>query len=326
MRISILGSGAWGTALAVTCASRHAVRLASRDAAHSEQLASQRENHRYLPGIRLPDELNCVAGFAAAARGADLVVLATPVAGLRDACLSIRDDVPQAVVWLCKGIEEDSHALPHAIVEATLSGVPAAVLSGPSFAREVAMGLPTALTAASREASLARRCVEAFHAQALRVYTSDDVTGVEVGGAVKNVLAIATGISDGLALGDNARAALMTRGLSEMMRLGVALGGRVETLMGLTGMGDLILTCTGVQSRNRRVGLALGAGRELAGVLDELGHVAEGVRCARGVRELARAHGIEMPIVEAVCAVVFEGVAPRQAVSALLARAARAER
>jgi len=215
--------------------------------------------------------------------------------------------------------------LPHQVVAEVLPGVAGAVLSGPSFAQEVAAGLPTALTVAALSDELALRTVAAFHHHALRVYRSTDVVGVEIGGAVKNILAIATGIADGLALGLNARAALITRGLSEMMRLGVALGGQPETLMGLTGVGDLILTCTGALSRNRKVGLALADDRPLADILADLGHVAEGVRCARVVRDLARSRGVEMPITEAVCQVMFEGLPARDAVGQLLARAARTE-
>jgi len=252
-------------------------------------------------------------------------VIATPVAGLREVCTALRSQPVVNIVWLCKGLEQATGCLPHQVVAELLPEVPAGVLSGPSFAQEVANGLPCALTVASSDAALAMRVVEAFHHGALRVYRSDDVVGVEVGGAVKNILAIATGIADGLELGMNARAALITRGLSEMMRLGVALGGRAESLIGLTGVGDLILTCTGALSRNRCVGIALASGRPLEQILVELGHVAEGVRCARAVRDLARGRGIEMPITEAVCDVMFDGLSPRDAVSALLARAARSE-
>jgi glycerol-3-phosphate dehydrogenase (NAD(P)+) len=325
MRITIIGAGAWGTALAVAMAPWNAVTLYVRDAGQFGALDAARENQRYLPGITLPDQLGLSNQFEASIVQAELLVLATPVAGLREVCTRLKRCAISNVVWLCKGLEEGRNALPHQVVAEVLPGIPAAVVSGPSFAQEVARLLPAALTVASTDAQLAMRVVEGLHHGALRVYRSDDVVGVEVGGAVKNILAIATGIADGLQLGANARAALITRGLAEMMRLGVALGGRSETLMGLTGVGDLILTCTGDLSRNRRVGMALAGGRTLADVLAHLGHVAEGVRCARAVRELARAKGVDMPITEAVCSVMFEEVSPRDAVGALMGRAARAE-
>jgi glycerol-3-phosphate dehydrogenase (NAD(P)+) len=242
--------------------------------------------------------------------------------------------VPAQFVWLCKGFEARTQLLPHQVVAQVLGdGGPGAswsgaggALSGPSFAREVAAGLPVALTVASTSPACRDLTVQAFHHGAMRIYTGDDVVGVEVGGAVKNVLAIATGIADGLGLGLNARAALITRGLAEMSRLGVALGGRAETFTGLTGLGDLILTATGDLSRNRTVGMQLAGGRTLAQILAELGHVAEGVLCARAVLALATRHQVEMPITEAVCAVLFDERAPRDVVGALLRRDARAER
>jgi glycerol-3-phosphate dehydrogenase (NAD(P)+) len=250
------------------------------------------------------------------------------VAGLRGLFKAMRDagKVPAHVVWLCKGFEADSQLLPHQVVAAELPGHGSnGVLSGPSFAREVGQKLPVALTVASASATCRERTVEAFHHGAMRIYTGDDIVGVEVGGAVKNVLAIATGIADGLGLGLNARAALITRGLAEMSRLGVTLGGRAETFTGLTGLGDLILTATGDLSRNRTVGMQLASGRTLDDILGALGHVAEGVRCAQAVLAIARAHAIDMPITQAVCAVLFDGVAPRDAVSALLRRDSKAE-
>jgi glycerol-3-phosphate dehydrogenase (NAD(P)+) len=247
---------------------------------------------------------------------------------LRGLFQAMRDagKVPAHVVWLCKGFEADTQLMPHQVVAAELAGHGSnGVLSGPSFAREVGQGLPVALTIASASAACRERTVAALHHGAMRIYTGDDVVGVEVGGAVKNVLAIATGIADGLGLGLNARAALITRGLAEMSRLGVMLGGRAETFTGLTGLGDLILTATGDLSRNRTVGMQLAAGRTLDDILGALGHVAEGVRCAQAVLAIARAHSIDMPITQAVCAVLFDGVAPRDAVNALLRRDAKAE-
>ncbi|HEX3634146.1 MAG TPA: NAD(P)H-dependent glycerol-3-phosphate dehydrogenase, partial [Paraburkholderia sp.] len=257
-----------------------------------------------------------------------LCVVAAPVAGLRALCRNMRElgIVPAHIVWLCKGFEADTQCLPNEVVAAELPQQASnGTLSGPSFAREVGQGLPVALTIASASATLGERTVAAFHHGAMRIYTGDDVIGVEVGGAVKNVLAIATGIADGLGLGLNARAALITRGLAEMSRLGVALGGHAETFTGLTGLGDLILTATGDLSRNRTVGIQLATGRSLTDILAALGHVAEGVRCARAVLALAESRGIEMPITHAVCRVLFEDVAPRDAVHALLSRDAKAE-
>jgi glycerol-3-phosphate dehydrogenase (NAD(P)+) len=326
MNITILGAGAWGSALGIALAERHAVTLWARDAAQRAALAATRRS-RYLSELPIPGNVRIADDAPAAIRACELVLVATPTAGLRAAVGLVRDagkEVP--VVWGCKGFEQSSALLPHQIVaEALHAGAPAGALSGPSFALEVARGLPTALTLAAADARLARDLARALHQPRLRVYYSDDVAGVEVGGAVKNVMAIATGIADGLGLGQNARAALITRGLAELTRLGVALGGRPETFTGLTGAGDLILTCTGDLSRNRRVGLALGAGEALDAILARLGHVAEGVYTARAVDRLARERAIDMPITRAVCAVLFEGVAPAAAVERLLARDPRSE-
>lgn len=332
MKVAVLGAGAWGTALAGHLAQAHDTLLWARDGALVDTLRKTHENARYLAGVSLPDtlkyETDLTTALEHASGEADLVVLGTPVAGLRDTLRTMRDmgRVPAHFVWLCKGFEADSQLMPHQVVAAELPDHASnGVLSGPSFAREVGDGLPVALTVASASADCRERTLAAFHHRAMRIYTGDDVVGVEVGGAVKNVLAIATGISDGLGLGLNARAALITRGLAEMTRLGVTLGGRAETFTGLTGLGDLILTATGDLSRNRTVGKQLASGRTLDDILGALGHVAEGVRCARAVAAIARAHRIDMPITEAVCDVLFEGVAPRDAVSALLRRDAKAE-
>lgn len=333
MKVAVLGAGAWGTALAAHLALKHDTVLWARDPALIAELAAKHENEHYLRGVALPAALRYETSLATAlAHAADdqsLVVIATPVAGLRALCRAMRDEahcVAAHLVWVCKGFEADTQLLPHQVVAAELAGHPSiGVLSGPSFAREVASGLPAALTVASTSAACRERTLAAFHHGAMRIYTGDDVVGVEVGGAVKNVLAIATGIADGLALGMNARAALITRGLAEMSRLGVALGGRPETFTGLTGLGDLILTATGDLSRNRTVGLQLAQGRTLDDILLALGHVAEGVRCAKAVLAIAQSHGVDVPITQAVCAVLFDGVAPRAAVDALLRRDARAE-
>lgn len=325
MRISVVGAGAWGTALALVTARRHDVTLCARSADQAASLTRSRENARYLPGFALPSSLAIESDLARATEGAELIILATPVAGLRATGEALAPLDPRQVVWVCKGLEASTEWLPHQVIDDVLPGVPAAVLSGPSFASEVAAGLPVALTAASVDEVLAERIVHTLHGGPIRVYRSSDVIGVEVGGAVKNVMAIAAGIADGLDLGANARAALMTRGLSEMMRYGVALGGSPETLMGLTGVGDLILTCTGGLSRNRRVGVALGHGKSLEVALASLGHVAEGVACARAIHASAERLGVEMPITAAVSAVLFDGLPAREALAALLARAPRHE-
>ena len=326
MRIAILGAGAWGTALAIAFAERHAVTLWAREGAQRATLRERRES-AYLPGAVLPVSVAVADDPQPAIGAAEVVVVATPTAGLRAAmALIAAAGGTRPLVWVCKGFEEATGKLPHQVVADVLGpDAPAAALSGPSFAAEVARGLPTAVTLAAREADFARDLARELHQPRLRLYFTDDLVGVEVGGAVKNVMAIATGISDGLGLGLNARAALITRGLAEVTRLGVALGGRPETFMGLAGAGDLILTCTGDLSRNRRVGLALGRGERLAAILAGLGHVAEGVHTAREVNRTARARGIDMPITREVCAVLFEGRAPAQAVEQLLARDPKAE-
>ena len=325
MNISILGAGAWGTALAVSLADRHQVVLWGRDAKAMQATQSSRCNRAYLPEIILPAGLIASADMDAAIAHCDgaasLLIIATPVAGLRPLAQRLAIASIPNLVWLCKGFEEDSGMLPHQIVRALLGDVlPCGALSGPSFALEVARGLPTALAMASEDAALRERVVQAVHGPRLRVYATNDVIGVEVGGAVKNILAIATGLIDGLSLGMNARAALITRGLAEITRLGVALGGRADTFMGLAGVGDLMLTCTGELSRNRRVGLGLAQGKPLDVIVHELGHVAEGVRCARAVCALATQWQVDMPIVQAVASVLFDGASPQVAIARLLAR------
>ncbi len=326
MNITILGAGAWGAALAIALAERHAVALWARDAAQREALRRERRS-RFLPEVALPSNVGIAGDAGVAIRTADLVLVATPTAGLRASVELARASGGRApLVWACKGFEQGTARLPHEIVVEALGGdAPCAALSGPSFALEVARGLPTAITLAAWNSTLARDLARELHQRRLRVYYSDDVVGVEVAGAVKNVMAIATGIADGLGLGENARAALITRGLAELTRLGIALGGRAETFMGLAGAGDLILTCTGELSRNRRVGLALGRGDALDAILARLGHVAEGVHTAREVDRLARERAIEMPITRGVCALLFEGLAPAAAVAQLLARDPRSE-
>jgi glycerol-3-phosphate dehydrogenase (NAD(P)+) len=326
MKVAVLGAGAWGTAVACALAPRHAVTLWARDAVQAAAINAARANARYLPGHPLPAALTVSADLPHALDGAQLVVLGTPTGALREMLAGLRAAHCRApLVWLCKGFERDSGLLAHQVVTSELGGRrDAGPLSGPSFAEEVARGLPTALTVAG-EAEFCALVTQVFHAGALRIYSTDDVVGVEVGGAVKNVLAIATGIADALGLGMNARAALITRGLAEITRLGVALGARPETFTGLTGLGDLILTCTGDLSRNRRVGLMLGEGRQLADALRELGHVAEGVWSAPAVAGRATALGVEMPLTAAVCAVLDGRLSPRDALQRLLAREPKSE-
>jgi glycerol-3-phosphate dehydrogenase (NAD(P)+) len=332
MKIAVLGAGAWGTAIAAAAAARHDVVLWARDAAQAEAIEQGRCNEHYLPGIALPPGLRVGGDFGAAVAHAagELLLIATPMSGLRQVLQQLPGD--QGALWLCKGFEGGSGALGHEIARELRPHAPCGVLSGPSFAQEVARGQPTALVCASSDEGLAAAAVQALHGESLRVYTSDDVVGVEVGGAVKNVLAIAVGILDGMAAshpeqgpGLNARAALITRGLAEMTRLGVALGARAETFMGLSGLGDLVLTATGDLSRNRRVGLQLAAGRPLAQILAALGHVAEGVPTAATVLERSQALGVEMPVTAAVADMLAARTTPLEALQRLMAREARRE-
>ncbi|MEO7576316.1 MAG: NAD(P)H-dependent glycerol-3-phosphate dehydrogenase [Massilia sp.] len=328
-KITVLGAGAWGTALATALAARHDVLLWGRSAAAVEAMASARQNSAYLPGFDLPLALSVSADFDAALAHVDqpdaLLIAACPVAGLRPLLKQLKSYRIPNIVWLCKGFENGTGLLPHQVVAQELGEVAGGALSGPSFAQEVARGLPCALTIATEDDALRARVVQLVHGGTIRVYSSDDMPGVEVGGAVKNILAIATGVADGLGLGLNARAALITRGLAEITRLGMALGGQAGTFMGLTGVGDLILTCTGDLSRNRRVGLELAKGKALAAIVAELGHVAEGVPCARAVRELAAELGVDMPITNAVAGVLFDGDSAQAMVAQLLARDPRGE-
>jgi glycerol-3-phosphate dehydrogenase (NAD(P)+) len=326
MNLTVLGAGAWGTALAASACLRQPTLLWARDAAQVAAMQRERCNARYLPEAPLPAALTVSSDFdAAVAHARDgLIVIATPMSGLQGMLQRVPADVG-GVLWLCKGFQEGTGRLGHEIARDVAPALRCGVLSGPSFALEVARGQPTALVAASSDAALADRAVEAFHGDSLRVYTSSDPVGVEVGGAVKNVMAIATGIADGMGLGLNARAALITRGLAEMTRLGIALGARTETFMGLSGLGDLVLTTTGDLSRNRQVGLRLASGLALAKILAELGHVAEGVLSAPTVLRRARSLGVAMPITEAVVGVLEGHVTPAQAVALLMGREARPE-
>jgi len=336
MKIIVLGAGAWGSALAMSAAQHpagHAVTLWARDAGQANAMRAARQNARYLPGIDFPPSLSVADGrFAPLLPGADLVIVATPMAALRG-MLEALIGCAAPVAWLCKGFEAvpagaDSASfglLAHEVQAQAAPDLIAGVFSGPSFAQEVALGQPTALVAASVHAAVREALVQAFHSPSVRVYANDDIVGVEVGGAVKNVLAIATGLCDGLALGLNARAALVTRGLAEMTRLGLALGARAETFMGLSGLGDLVLTATGDLSRNRRVGMLLAQGQTLAQAVESLGHVAEGVYSARTVVQRARHLGVDMPIAEAAVALLDGQLRPAEAVAQLMGRGPRGE-
>ena len=337
MKIVVIGAGAFGTAMAVSAAvhpASHQVTLWARNSVQLQQLRSERCNSRYLPGIALPPAVMLVGGaLAVQAEEADLVIVATPMAALRNV-LGQLSTCQAPLAWLCKGMEAAAtEQLPsigtppsscglmaHEVCAQVAHGLQAGVLSGPSFALEVARGQPTALVAASVHASVRDALVQAFHSPNMRVYANEDIVGVEVGGAVKNVLAIATGLCDGLALGLNARAALITRGLAEMTRLGMALGARNDTFMGLSGLGDLVLTATGDLSRNRRVGQLLAQGQTLSQAIASLGHVAEGVYCARSVVQRASALGVDMPISKAVVALLDGRIDPAQALAQLMSR------
>jgi glycerol-3-phosphate dehydrogenase (NAD(P)+) len=320
--VAVLGAGAWGTAISCALAQRHQVTLWSRDAAQARAIAGTRRNDRYLPATVIDTSIAVTGDFAAAIAHArhGLIVVAVPTAALRETVCRLRNEPALApFVWLCKGFERDRAQLAHEVVRDELGSHPSGPLTGPSFAAEVARGLPTALTVAGTS-EFCGWVTQIFHAGSLRIYSSEDVTGVEVGGAVKNVMAIATGIADALGLGHNARAALITRGLAEITRLGVALGARAETFMGLAGVGDLILTCTGELSRNRQVGILLGRGMPLSLALERIGHVAEGVWSAPAVAARAQSCGVDMPLTAAVCAVLDGRISPRDALAQLLAR------
>ncbi|WP_291992296.1 NAD(P)H-dependent glycerol-3-phosphate dehydrogenase [Candidatus Accumulibacter sp. ACC003] len=327
MKLTVLGAGAWGSALAIAFSARHSVTLWARQPEIRRVLRENRENARFLPGHRFPETLRVAEDFTSALADAELLLIATPLAGLRPTLCLLRDaGLVRPLIWACKGLEAETAKLPHQIVAEELGAQAlCGALSGPSFAEEVARGLPAAVTLAANDTPFAQRMALALHSPLLRIYANDDLPGVEVGGAVKNVMAIATGVSDGLGLGLNARAALITRGLAEMARFGVALGGQPQTFMGLAGMGDLILTCTGDLSRNRRVGLGLAAGKTLAQILLDLGHVAEGVSTTRAVAGLASRMAIEMPITQAVCAILYDDEPAASAVDKLLRREPKSE-
>ena len=325
----MIGGGSWGTALAWLLAGKgREVRLWVRDPTLAAAIEDARENPRYLPGVRLPDPLRATADLGEALAGAEIVVSVLPSHVVRGVMSEARPHVGRGaiVVSASKGIEEGTLARMSEVLADLLGDrTRLAVLSGPSFAAEVCRGAPTAVTLAAADAEVAEAARAAFFAPRFRVYTSDDVVGVELGGAVKNVVAIATGIADGLEYGHNARAALITRGLAEISRLGTALGGRRLTFMGLAGLGDLVLTCTGELSRNRTVGLRLGRGEPLGAILESMRQVAEGVRSTRSVRDLAARAGIEMPIVDQVYEMLYHEKSPQVVVEELMTRESKPE-
>lgn len=327
--IAVLGTGSWGTALAIQFArAGRSTRLWGRDPTHLARLAELRENPLYLPGATFPTSLLVEANLAHALHLALDVIIAVPSHAFRETLLAIRPllQVGQRVAWATKGFEQHSLRLPHQVAREVLGGaVPIAVLSGPTFAREVGLGLPTAMTVASPDPVFAKALVRSLSGLNFRGYTSDDIVGVEVGGAVKNVIAIATGVADGMGFGANTRSALITRGLAEMTRLGIALGAQANTFMGLAALGDLVLTCTDNQSRNRRFGLALAEGLTAKDALLQIGQVVEGYDAARAVRAVAEDLGVEMPIATAVDQMLHEGLTAAQAARALMERELRAE-
>lgn len=328
MNITILGAGAWGSALAVNLSAHHAVTLWASDEAHIKEMLATRYNQRYLPEVALSQGINLTVDLPVAMANTELMLIAVPIVALRSTLQQIAATTTARtpIVWACKGLEAGTGKLPHQVAAETLpKNFPCGVLSGPSFALEVAQGLPTAMILASTDGQFAKQLAHSLHHPSLRIYSSTDLLGVEVGGAVKNVLAIAAGIAEGMGYGHNARAALITRGLAEMTRLGLKMGARAETLSGLSGAGDLILTCTGDLSRNRRVGILLAQQQTLPDILSQLGHVAEGVHTVREVHHLAQRLDIEMPICAAVYRVLYEQVPAASAVEALLSRAPSSE-
>lgn len=326
--VAVLGAGSWGTALAALLgANGIATRLWGRDAAELAAIATTHRNQRYLPDVMLPEALVCEPDLAAAVGGVDWVLAAVPSHAFREVLNETAPLLPAAAgyAWATKGFESGTGRFLHELVAERLPGTPAAVVTGPSFAREVAAGMPTAVTVHAADDAFAHRVAGCLHSHAFRAYTGNDVLGAELGGAMKNVLAVATGVADGMALGLNARAGLITRGMNEMLRLGAALGAKAQTLMGLAGLGDLVLTCTGSLSRNHRFGFALGQGVPLAQALADIGQVVEGAVTADEVMRLAQRHGLDLPISAHVQAVLHGEMTPADALHSLLARERKAE-
>ncbi|MGH8548035.1 MAG: NAD(P)H-dependent glycerol-3-phosphate dehydrogenase [Methylococcales bacterium] len=327
--VCVLGAGSWGTAMAILIARNgHRTLLWGRSKTHMEELARDRCNTRYLPDIPLPDDLEYSSELKRSVRNRDIALIAVPSHAFRS---TLRQSEPfldrrTRIAWATKGLDPESGGLLHETACQIFSrSRPIAVVSGPTFAKEVARNLPTAMTIASPDSLFASDLSEILHNQRFRVYTSDDIIGVQLGGAVKNVLAIATGAADGLGFGANSRSAIVTRGLAELIRLGLALGAKQETLMGLAGLGDIVLTCTDNQSRNRRLGIGLGQGRPLEEIIHEIGQEVEGIFAAREIHQLAARHRIEMPIAEQVYKVLYEKIAPATAVRNLLVREQKKE-
>ena len=326
--ILVLGAGSWGTALAMVLARNgHKTYIWDCFAKHIESLQQDRSNNRHLPGHTFPETLIPVSDFSGVLHELSDILIAVPCDALRDVLRQLREQNIENVSFClaCKGLEPQTLSLNTDVVEEICAGIPAAVLSGPSFAKEVAAGLPTAVTIASANLETATHWAEYFHSETFRIYTHDDVVGVQIGGAIKNVMAIAAGIADGLGFGANTRSALITRGLAEIMRLGLAMGGKQETFMGLAGLGDLVLTCTDDQSRNRRFGLALAQGKSPQQAKDEIGQAVEGLRTARVVSDLAGKYAVDMPISQQILKVIEGDISPRKAVQELLARERKSE-
>jgi glycerol-3-phosphate dehydrogenase (NAD(P)+) len=327
--VAVLGAGSWGTALAIQFArAGHPTRLWSRSAADAAAMRAERQNRRYLPDAKFPDGIEIHDGLAAAVTAAAAIIIAVPSHALRALLRQLKPLLASdaRLAWATKGFELDSGKLPHQVAHDVLGhAYPVAVLSGPTFAREVGMGLPTAMTIASADADFAAQLAQSLHASNFRAYTSTDIIGVEVGGAVKNVLAVGAGLSDGLGFGANTRIALITRGLTEVTRLGVALGAQPETFMGLAGLGDLVLTCTDNQSRNRRFGLALAAGKSVDAALREIGQVVEGYAAALAVHAVARRENVDMPIAQGIYRILYENEPAKDVVKDLMTRPIRPE-
>lgn len=326
--IAVIGAGSWGTALAIQLARNdQKVLLWGKNANELQQMQKTRSNEYYLPGISFPENLVIADSLEQALKNADDILIVVPSHAFRSILLEIKSTIgtPKRIAWATKGLDPASHQLLHHIVQEIFGDIPVAVIAGPSFANEVAAGLPTALTAAATSQLFSQQLKQRLHSKTFRVYTSDDIIGAEIGSAVKNVLAIAVGIADGLGLGANARSAIITRGLAEVLRLGKVLGAKQETLIGLAGVGDLVLTCTDNQSRNRRYGLALGQNKTPVQALKEIGQVVEGIQTTKEIHHLAQQYKVELPICQQVYAVLHQGVSAIEAMHYLLEREPKAE-
>lgn len=327
--IAVLGAGSWGTALAMLLGKNaHTVNLWAHSDEHAASMQQARENTRYLAGLKFPDTINVSSDLEATLKSVKDILIVVPSHAFRQTLETIQPFLTntQRIAWATKGLEKDSHELLHQVAREVLGeAIPLAVISGPTFAKEVAQSLPGAVTVASNDQTLALDWAHLLHNDHFRTYTGDDVVGVEIGGACKNVIAIAAGIADGMGFGANARAALIARALAEISRLGIALGAKAETFTGLTGLGDLVLTCTDDQSRNRRTGIALGKGKDLQTAIKQIGQVVEGVATAKEIVALANKYNIDMPITEQVYNVLYKNSSPENAVNALFNRSIKNE-